>query len=243
MAPTFTTLNFALLIHSFTSIVSSASVHDHAGLHSRHTRLFAKRDVAPPAGWEARGCYTDDTNSRTLYSLSNAADSMTTESCISFCSSNGYPYAGTEYGRECYCAKNIAASGSQASSSDCSFPCAGNSTEICGGQSRLNVYHNLTDTASAKPPAINAGPPGWGFLGCYVDSQQSRTLPYGATVPGGFNGMTVAGCTAECTRQGYQYSGVEYSGECYCGNSLPNSLLAPDGTEGCSRVCNGNTTE
>lgn len=241
MASTF--LSFALLIPSLTSTVYSASVHNHARLHNLRYRSLAVRDTPPPTGWEVKGCYTDDSTSRTLYSLSTSADNMTTESCIGYCSTNGYPLAGTEYGRECYCSKSIAVSGSVAASADCSFPCAGNNNQICGGNSRLTIYHNISDVASAKPPATNAGPPGWGFLGCYVDSQVARTLPYGATTAGGANNMTVANCAQECQRQNYQYSGVEYGGECYCGNSLPNSQLAPDGLAGCSRTCYGNSTE
>lgn len=240
MAPTL--LSLALLSHSFTSIVSSASL-SHNRFHDLRHRAIAARDVPPPSGWETKGCYTDNSNSRTLYSLSTANDAMSTESCIAYCSTNGYPLAGTEYGRECYCGINIAASGTLATSTDCSFPCAGNSTEICGGNSRINVYHNISNVASAQPPATNAGPAGWGFLGCYVDSQTSRTLPYGATTVGGAANMTVANCVQACKLQNYQYAGVEYSGECYCGSSLPNSLLAPDGLTGCSRTCNGNTTE
>lgn len=240
MASTF--LTFTLLIHSFTSTVSSASL-SHNRLHQIHHRSLAARAASPPTGWESKGCYTDNSGSRTLYSLSTANDTMTTESCISYCASNGYPLAGTEYGRECYCGNNIAASGAAATSSDCSFACAGNSAEVCGGNSRINIYHNISNVASAQPPATNAGPDGWGFLGCYIDNVNSRTLPYGATTLGGNANMTVANCVQECKRQNYQYAGVEYSGECYCGASLPDSLLAPDGMTGCSRTCNGNTTE
>lgn len=241
MAPTF--VSFAFLIHSLTSTVSSASVANHARFHKIHHRSIVGRDVAPPAGWETKGCYTDNGSTRTLYELNTAADDMTTASCINYCSSNSYPLAGTEYGRECYCGRSLAASATVATSSDCSMACAGDKNDICGGSSRINIYHNKSDTASNTPPATNAGPPGWGFLGCYVDSQAARTLPYGATTLGGASNMTVANCVQECQKQKYQYAGVEYSGECYCGNSLPDSQLAPDGLAGCSRVCNGNATE
>lgn len=242
MAPTLVSL--ALLIHSFTSIVSSASL-SHNRLHRAHKRSIEARASSPsaPAGWEVKGCYTDNSNSRTLYSLSTANDNMTTELCVGYCSSNGYPFAGTEYGRECYCGNNIAVSGSLTTSTNCNFPCAGNSSEICGAGDLLNIYHNLSNIATDAPPATNAGPLGWGFLGCYTDNVVNRTLSYGATTLGGPANMTVANCVAECKRQNYQYAGVEYAQECYCGNSLPNSYLAPDGMAGCSRVCNGNTTE
>lgn len=45
------------------------------------------------------GCYTEATTGRALSSTTYAADSMTVESCMTFCA----PYAmfGVEYGREC----------------------------------------------------------------------------------------------------------------------------------------------
>ena len=54
--------------------------------------------------------------------------------------------------------------------------------------------------------------------------------------------MTVAKCTTACAA--YTYAGVEYSGECYCGNTLtaPGGP-APDGLAGCNMLCNGNQTE
>ena len=61
-------------------------------------------------------------------------------------------------------------------------------------------------------------------------------------VPGGGAAMTVAACTTACAA--YTYAGVEYSGECYCGNDLtaPGGP-APDGLAGCNMLCNGNQTE
>jgi hypothetical protein len=55
----------------------------------------------PPAGWTYKGCYTDNVQYRALggASYSNAT-SMTEETCISFCASSGYDFAGLEYAGE-----------------------------------------------------------------------------------------------------------------------------------------------
>ena len=46
--------------------------------------------------------------------------------------------------------------------------CTGNATEQCGGPNRLNLFHNSSVVEATSGPATNAGPPGWGFLGCKV---------------------------------------------------------------------------
>lgn len=44
----------------------------------------------------------------------------------------------------------------------------------------------------------NPGVAGWGFIGCYVDSVQSRTFPYGAAVQGGAQNMSTLNCVNAC---------------------------------------------
>lgn len=88
--------------------------------------------------WKWTDCYTEATTGRALSSTSYAADTVTLESCATFCSA--YAYFGTEYGRECYCGNSFAAGSVVAPAADCSFKCAGNANEYCGAGSRLSVY-------------------------------------------------------------------------------------------------------
>jgi hypothetical protein len=88
--------------------------------------------------WKWMNCYTEATTGRALSSTSYAADTVTLESCATFCSA--YAYFGTEYARECYCGNSFAAGSVVAAATDCSFKCAGNATEYCGAGSRLSVY-------------------------------------------------------------------------------------------------------
>ncbi|KAI9286412.1 WSC domain-containing protein [Umbelopsis sp. AD052] len=54
------------------------------------------------------------------------------------------------------------------------------------------------------------------------------------------SGMTVEGCEAECTANSYMYAGVEYSNECWCGNTMqPTSAPSSD----CNMPCKGNASE
>jgi hypothetical protein len=142
------------------------------------------------------------------------------------------------------CGNALAASAATAAAGDCDMACTGNATEQCGGPNRLNLFHNDSIVAPTSGPATNAGPPGWGFIGCYTDSVTARTLTANGASAGGGGALTVALCTQACQAEGYILAGVEYSGECYCGNSASNGGgPAPDGLTGCNMVCNGNSSE
>ena len=92
-----------------------------------------------PGGWSFLSCYTEGQGTRALSAASYANDSMTLESCAAYC--NGYTYFGTEYARECYCGNAFEGGSTVApSQSDCSYICAGNGSEYCGGSNRLSVY-------------------------------------------------------------------------------------------------------
>lgn len=135
-----------------------------------------------------------------------------------------------------------------AAESGCNMNCNGNATQTCGGPNRLSVY-SLNGAVGTPSPGVSstavatssAAPiTGWTSLGCYVDSVGARTLSTAIyTIPG--ENMTPVLCTAACKSGGYILSGVEYGGECYCGNSLLNGAgPAPDGNTGCNMACNGN---
>ncbi|KAF2815199.1 copper radical oxidase [Mytilinidion resinicola] len=105
--------------------------------------------------------------------------------------------------------------------------CNGNSTEFCGGSDALSVYSSKT------------APDGWKALGCYTDSAGARTLTTYEFPPGD---LTIEKCTTAC--EGFTYAGVEYGGECYCGNEFSNDGgPAPDGSAQCNKPCNGNAQE
>ncbi len=91
-------------------------------------------------GYTYQGCYNEPSGGRALTASSTASNSMTVESCAAFC--NGANYFGVEYGRECYCGASLPSTSTPQPATDCSFKCAGNSTEYCGAGNRLNIYEN-----------------------------------------------------------------------------------------------------
>ncbi len=74
---------------------------------------------------------------------------MSVEVCLSVAHAAvpPYPYAGVEYGRECWAAlTSPAAATSTSGVGACTKTCAGNPTETCGGAAMFNLYYSATPT-------------------------------------------------------------------------------------------------
>lgn len=56
----------------------------------------------------------------------------------------------------------------------CTYLCAGDSSEICGGKNAMSVYE-YEDGPSPTPTAPTPTPPS-GFIGCYADSNAGRIM-------------------------------------------------------------------
>lgn len=206
------------------------------GLSTANAGVSKRAPVATlPGAWTYQGCYTDV--GRTISAAAYADNvGMTIETCISFCSSKGFQYAGTEYYQECYCGSTLAAGTAKVAETDCSAPCTGNASESCGGGSRLSLYYSSQPVGPQPNPGVN----GFSHIGCYSEGTTGRALTYVVnSIPS--QNMTVKGCTNACHAAGYILAGVEYSGECYCDNTLKNGAVAA--TSGCDMLCNGNQTE
>ncbi|KAI4113773.1 MAG: hypothetical protein LQ338_008116 [Usnochroma carphineum] len=52
--------------------------------------------------------------------------------------------------------------------------------------------------------------------------------------------MTIETCTAVCKGNNFRYAGIEYYGECYCGDSVRGS---PAAESACTFPCTGNRSE
>src|ERR1700743_3381316 len=76
------------------------------------------------------------------------------------------------------------------------------------------------------------------YTGCYKDTCSPDTLSMRTTLPS--DNMTVEICTAECKGNGYRYAGLEYYGNCYCGQTIRGDHM--DDSK-CSYSCNGNHAE
>ncbi|KAK4570039.1 hypothetical protein LTR86_003009 [Recurvomyces mirabilis] len=220
------------------------------------------------------GCYNDTGPGggyRTLSSLAYSNYSfMTVEFCQQYCTSNGYQYAGLEYAQECHCDNNLNPTAQLTTAvtlNECTWTCGGTLTqggtqEFCGGLSYMSVYNNTnssfvgfgdnSNTAGNAQPYVPAAGFASNYLGCYSDNHGGRALANGGV---SWNNMSVEVCGQYCATTpnvlggiGYQYYGLEYTSQCFCGNQLGgnNSFLTPFTTPTnltCQTRCKGKGAE
>jgi hypothetical protein len=142
--------------------------------------------------------------------------------------------AGVEFGKECFCGYAIDSSSIKSPEADCSMTCTGNGDEVCGAGGRINVFTN-GDSA----PAILAAEGDFQSQGCYSDSASARTLTTRVSLPGL---VRVSDCTNACAAQGFQYAGLEFGQECYCGASIQNGGQ-PIADKSCNMACTADKTQ
>ena len=81
----------------------------------------------------------------------------------------------------------------------------------------------------------------WAYLGCGTDNYYARALP---TQLADSKTMTVETCVKMCSGAGYSIAGLEYSSQCFCGNSMPASASPTPGVVGdCNAACAGNSNQ
>ncbi|MCJ1402847.1 hypothetical protein MMC11_006068 [Xylographa trunciseda] len=184
------------------------------------------------SGYTYQGCMVDNISGRVLTGKSTSTSTTTYASCAAFCA--GYNYMGLEYSSECWCGNSYANPTSLAPDTDCSFPCSGSASEVCGAGNRLTMFQNNIQV----PLPSNATIPGYGYSGCYTDGPNGRLLSAKSYANGA--SMSIEACAAFCA--GYTYFGTEYADECYCGMGFAYATTK-DAEADCNMVCSGNGTE
>jgi len=190
------------------------------------------------------GCFKENTPGRQLAELAYIDTANNTNGkCTNTCLGLGFLFAGTEWQQECWCGNAIPIQKSD--EANCNFGCAGDRSEICGGD---GVSHNYThislfadstrfdgNTKSAPLQLTQSIGP-YDFIGCYAESG-GKTLTQKSTVS---NFMTVEMCAIFCN--GNSYFGLEYSAECYCGSTLASTSTLTD-TSQCGMSCKGSNSK
>nr|XP_019008257.1 uncharacterized protein I206_06812 [Kwoniella pini CBS 10737]OCF47038.1 hypothetical protein I206_06812 [Kwoniella pini CBS 10737] len=184
-------------------------------------------------GFTAGGC-VQEVSGRLLAKVQTSSSNMTIEQCTSLCGNYGYAVAGVEYGDECYCGTQDDIANALVSG-QCVMPCAGDSTEICGGPNALNIFIN----PDLQPATINL-PTGWTTYGVVAEGTTGRALTYTLWSD---PSNTIESCANGCAALGYTISGTEYSSECYCGNSFSNGGGALQDSSAAFMACSGNLAE
>ncbi|TAQ83468.1 hypothetical protein B7494_g8209 [Chlorociboria aeruginascens] len=189
------------------------------------------------------GCYKDNNPNRQLQTQLYGSNNNTIKMCIAACAAGGYTYCGLQYNRECWAGPKIPVL--EVDDDNCNYPCSGNVNEICGGNGvgdgAGGAYISLFSNTQSLPdapltgPFVNPGVDGYTSIGCYTEATNSRALPFGQTIVN----KSVANCVAACSAAAnYIYAGVEYGGECWCGNvfsagAVPAPITDSNATEYC----------
>ncbi|KAH1434190.1 hypothetical protein KXX32_000683 [Aspergillus fumigatus] len=83
---------------------------------------------------------------------------------------------------------------------------------------------------------------GWAWIGCARDYINFEHIL--AESSSSSDDMTVQKCIQTCKKGGYTYAGVEYSRECYCGNSIaPEKMPSVSPMGKCLHPCSGDPSQ
>ncbi|GAM82547.1 hypothetical protein ANO11243_005290 [Dothideomycetidae sp. 11243] len=203
------------------------------------------------------GCGNDSYQSplRTLNAIYTTAANMSIEYCQTYCNSQGYRYSGVEYATQCYCDLAVNPTAEFYAginlTSGCTMTCPGNRAELCGGPNHVNVFNNtdpqFVPTNNTANSVIQLLTPlkafASNYIGCASEGQGGRALNGTSTYS---TSMTIETCAAACAA--YQYYGLEYSNQCFCGNALASGSTILDTkknvlTSHCTMRCAGDFGE
>ncbi|CAK1556267.1 unnamed protein product [Leptosia nina] len=74
--------------------------------------------------------------------------------CLDICVQAGFPFAGVQYGTECFCGENSPPETSRASDKSCDMKCPGDNSKICGGYFTMNIYETGLDKFVPRTPEV-----------------------------------------------------------------------------------------
>ncbi|VVC86735.1 unnamed protein product [Leptidea sinapis] len=99
------------------------------------------------------GCHLDEKKLRLLSSFyGNYATTNTPTFCLDICLQAGLPYAGVQYGTECFCGDIAPPSNAKISEKSCDMKCPGDQNQVCGGYFTMNVYETGLDKFLPQTP-------------------------------------------------------------------------------------------
>lgn len=94
-----------------------------------------------PASNKTIGCYKDEKDFRLLSGyFTNFKSTNSPKKCITMCLQSGFPFAGVQYGTECFCGANAPSPDLKIPDEKCDMKCSGDPEEFCGGYFTMNVY-------------------------------------------------------------------------------------------------------
>ena len=101
-----------------------------------------------------QGCFENGDADQTMVLGYSSSSIMTIDKCIQFCSNEGHLYAAVHMGSFCYCSDDHIW---KIPASNCSTPCAGSETQLCGGTVNSATYfaaENAFDNWQPSRPSV-----------------------------------------------------------------------------------------
>ncbi|KAL8717991.1 MAG: hypothetical protein Q9181_008250 [Wetmoreana brouardii] len=84
------------------------------------------------------GCY--NATAAALKAANSTSSSLTAESCVGYCATQGYSVAGLTNGDTCTCDKSLSTQAQKLDTSECNVRCVANNREFCGAKGKSLVY-------------------------------------------------------------------------------------------------------
>ncbi len=199
---------------------------------------FLDRDwgMVPSPGWSG------------IWSTTSA--SMTVDFCDTYCPYT--PYFALVNGNECRCAQFTGWAYDRVYETQCNKPCAGNSSERCGGDGalvdpRIKNYYAISFYRRSNTTPFNPSPhpdvpavDGFTYQGCKSVLATGRYFDDGImkdTVS-----TTIEGCGKYCLHLGHPAFGLHRGNECHCSSRLvPIQSSRPE--TACDAPCAGNSSQ
>ncbi|TCD62189.1 hypothetical protein EIP91_007247 [Steccherinum ochraceum] len=157
------------------------------------------------------------------------------ETCTAACDSQGFTFAGVEFGAECHCGTGFTATIQPVPHVQCNMRCTGNSSEVCGAGDLIQVFQG------PNPPRAAQLPTGWSTFSDAPCAQDSAARMFTDTLIAGpllAGTDTPAACVQFCEGKGFTKAGVEGGDECYCGTEIRAAPQALDPSQ-CNLPCQG----
>ncbi|PNW74330.1 hypothetical protein CHLRE_13g604250v5 [Chlamydomonas reinhardtii] len=114
---------------------------------------------SPPPGYVYQGCFKDSDARRLPVVLAWDQRNMTLEWCDALARAAGVPLYGVQFSWFCFGGNDLAFATSLGPSPNCTMPCGGNSSQICGGQYANGVYAFSGPLSPPSPRPPSPAPP------------------------------------------------------------------------------------
>lgn len=100
--------------------------------------------VASVPSYTHLGCYEDGSNH--ILAVTSVFDTgMTPRLCGNLCAVERCAVFGVKNAFDCFCGRSLEGFAASAEAGECNKPCRGEREDVCGAQSRMNVYSATAD--------------------------------------------------------------------------------------------------